>query len=67
MTQLNFAREHNSSRPPDEELIKLHQEWAENNKEPAHLEIPLKNGKIMLIDKEDYHKNRKCFFHRRQK
>ncbi len=58
MTQLNFAREYESSRPSDEELVKMHQDWIENNKEsePNHLEIPLKNGKVLLIDKDDYHK-----------
>jgi HNH endonuclease len=58
MTQLNFVREHKSSRPSDEELVKMHQQWAENNKEAEldYLEIPLKKGKVLLIDKEDYYK-----------
>jgi len=58
MTQLNFAREHESSRPSDEELVRMHQDWIENSKEsePNHLEIPLKKGKVLLIDKDDYHK-----------
>ena len=63
MTQLNFVREHKSSRPSDEELVKMHQEWAENSKELEldYLEIPLKNGKVMLIDKDDYHKIENAF------
>ena len=63
MTQLNFVRERKSSRPSDEDLVKMHQEWAKNSKEPelGYLEIPLNNGKVMLIDKEDYHKIENAF------